>query len=209
LHAQPTVRAGLLAALGVGDRPPVAVHVVGQRTAHAAVGTDGVHRVELGLGPDGDVADRLVGQRPGPAGGDALAAGETGLGAHRVAQVERDVGVESLAAAPDHVVALDVVARADAPVAQDAGVVVDGDNRAGQIDAAAGTAGQAWCPARASWGTGAWVGGGHAVPVGELQQLVVAGRGLLGVAVAGRLVGQQQPGQHGAAALHLGGVGLD
>ena len=63
--------------------------------------------------------------------------------AHRVAEVERDVRVEPLAAAPDHVVALDVVAGADAAVAQDAGVVVDGDDRARQVDAAAGAAGQA------------------------------------------------------------------
>ena len=143
LHAQPALAPRLLAALGIGDRAPVAVHVVGERAADPAVGADGVYRVKLGLGPDRDVVDRLVGQRAGRAGGDALAAGDAGRGAHRVAEVERDVRGEPLAAAPDHVVALDVVAGADAAVAQDAGVVVDGDDRARQVDAAAFAAGQA------------------------------------------------------------------
>ena len=49
---------------------------------------------------------------------------------------------------------------------------------------------------------------GHPVPVGQREQFVVTGRGLLGVGLARRLVGQQQPGQHGAAALDLRGGGL-
>src|ERR1700722_512696 len=203
LHAQPAVAARLLAALGVGDRAPVAVHVVGQRAAHPAVRADRVDRVELALRPDRYVADRLVGQRAGRAGGDALAAGHAGRAAHRVAQVERDVRAEALAAAPDDIVALDVVAGADAAVAQDAGVVVDRDDRAGQAHAAAGAARQPGFPVRAR------VARGHAVAVGEFQQLVVGGGDLLGVTLARRLVGQQQPGEHGAAALHLGGVRLD
>ena len=55
----------------------------------------------------------------------------------RVAQVERDVRGVALSAAPDHVVALNVVAGPDAPVAEDAGVVVDRDNRVGQVCAPA------------------------------------------------------------------------
>src|SRR4029077_8621363 len=123
-----------------------------------------------------DVVDRLVCQRAGRAGGDAFTAGYARRGAHRGAQVERDVGLVPLAAAPDHVVALDVVAGPDAPVAEDAGVVVDRDDRAGQIDAAAGSARRAG------------VVTGHPVPVGQREHLVVAGRGLLGVALARRLV---------------------
>ena len=87
--------------------------------------------------------NRLVGQRAGRAGGDALTAGHAGRRAHRVAQVERDERAEPLAAAPDHVVALDVVAGPGAPVAQDAGVVIDRDDRARQVHAAPGTARQA------------------------------------------------------------------
>ena len=143
LHAQPAVRAGLLPALGEGDRVVLAVHVVGQRAADAAVRADRVHRVQFGARPDRDLADRLVGQRAGRAGRDALAAGDAGGLTHRVVQVERDPGGVALAAAADDVVALDVVAGAHAPVAQDAGVVVHRDDRAGGVGAAAGGAGKA------------------------------------------------------------------
>src|SRR5262249_4146890 len=78
LHAQPAVRAGLLAPFGERDRVLLAVHVVGQRAADAAVWADRVHRVQLGARPDRYVADGLVGQRAGRAGRDALAAGDAG-----------------------------------------------------------------------------------------------------------------------------------
>src|SRR6185312_4265606 len=182
LDAEPALRSGLLPSVGVGDRAAFPVHVVGQRAAHAAVRADGVHRVEFGARPDGDVVDRLVRQRAGRAGGHAFAARYAGRGAHRVAQVERDVRGVTLSAAPDHVVALNVIARPGAPVTEDAGVMVDRDDRAGQIDAAAGAARQ---------GGVATV---HPVPVGQREQLVVAGRGLLGVALARRLVGNKQLG---------------
>src|SRR5207302_10883612 len=133
----PALRSGLLPAVGVGDGAAFAVHVVGQRAAHAAVRADGVHRVEFGARPDGDVADRLVRQRTGRAGRHAFAARYAGRGAHRVAEVECDVRGVALSAAPDHVVALNVVAGPDAPVAEDAGVVVDRDNRVGQVRAPA------------------------------------------------------------------------
>ena len=50
---------------------------------------------------------------------------------------------------------------------------------------------------------------GDAEPVGQREQFVVAGLGLLGVLLAVRLVGQQHLGEHGAAALELRGAGLD
>src|SRR5579859_7001705 len=128
--------------------------------------------------------------------GECVAARHAGRGAHRVAKVERDVRGVALPAAPDHVVALDVVARPGAAVAEDARVVVDRDDRAGQVDAPAGSARQAVIAADAE-------------RVGQGEQLVVAGGGLLGVALARRLVGNEQPGQHRAAALELGGAGLD
>src|SRR6202034_2538215 len=143
LDAQPPLRAGLLPALRVRDRALIPVDVVGEGAADAAVRADGVHRVEFGARPDRDVADRLVRQRAGRARGHALAAGHAGRGAHRVAQVERDMGAVALAAAPDHVVALDVVAGPHTAVAEDAGVVVDRDNGAGQVGASAGPDGQA------------------------------------------------------------------
>src|SRR6185437_5319118 len=74
LDAEPALRSRLFPAFGVGDRAAFPVHVVGQRAAHAAVRADGVHRVEFGARPDGDVVDRLVRQRAGRAGGHAFAA---------------------------------------------------------------------------------------------------------------------------------------
>src|SRR5262249_37033677 len=126
----PAVRARLLTPFGEGDRAALPVHVVGQRAADAAVRADGVDRVQLFPGPDGDVPDRLVGQRPGRAGRHALTARHAGGTAHRVGEVEADVSVIALAAAADDIVALDVVAGPGAPVTQDAGVVIDSDHRA-------------------------------------------------------------------------------
>src|SRR6266550_2580351 len=196
LDAQPALGAGLVAALGERDRAPLPVHVVGERAADAAVRAHGVDLVELAAWPDRDVPDRLVGQRAGRARRDALATGHARGLPHRVVQVERDPGGVALAAAADDVVALDVVTGPHAAVAQDARVVVHGDDRIGEVRAAAGAERQAVLAA-------------HPVAVGQREQLVVAGGGLLGVAPALRLVGQQQLGQHGAAALDLAGGGLD
>ena len=196
LDAQAALGPGLVAALGERDRAPLPVHVVGQRAADPAVRAHRVDLVELGARPDRDVPDRLVGQRAGRARRDALPAGHARGLAHRVVQVERDPGGVALAAAADDVVALDVVAGAHAAVAQNARVVVHRDDRVGEVRAAAGGQREAVLAA-------------HPVAVGQREQLVVAGGGLLGVALAVRLVGQQQLGQHGAAALDLGGGGLD
>ena len=48
--------------------------------------------------------------------------------AHRVVEVEADARRVALAGAADDLVALDVVAGADAAVAEDAGLVIDGDD---------------------------------------------------------------------------------
>ena len=197
LHAQPALRPGLGAALGEGDRAALAVDVVGQRTADPAVRADAVDGVQLLARPDRDAADRLVGQRPGRAGLHALAAGDARAGAHRVVEVERDPGRVALAGAADDVVALDVVAGPDAAVAQDAGVVVDVDDGVGRVGA----------PARAARQLGGLPGDAEAV--GEIEQQVVAGLGVLGVLGARRLIGHQQLGQRGTAALQLRAGGRD
>jgi hypothetical protein len=131
----------------------------------------------------------------GGAGLHALAAGDAGRGAHRVVQVERDARGVALAGAADDVVALDVVAGPDAAVAEDAGVVVDGDDRVGAVGAPPGPARQ--------------VGGlpRHPEAVGEVEQQVVRGGGRLRVPRARRLVRDQQLGEHPAAAPQLLGVG--
>ena len=191
LHAQAPLRAGLLAAVRERDRVALAVHVVGERAADAAIRADRVHRVELGARLDRDVVDGLVHERARRTGGHALAAGHAGRLAHRVVQVERDQRGVALAGAADHVVALDVVAGADAAVAQDAGVVVHRDHGVREVLAAA-------APQRDA------VLALDAVAARQREQLVVGGRGLLGVLVGRRLVGHQELGERGAPLLDLG-----
>ncbi len=191
LDAQPALRPRLVPALGESDGAALAVDVVGQRAPDTAVGADALDRVELGAGPDGHIVDRLVGERAGGAGGDTLAAGHARRRAHRVVEVEGDARRVTLAAAADHVVALDVVAGADAAVAEDAGVVVDGDHRVGQVGTAPVGSRQ--------------VTGQHVVAVGQVEQQVVAGRGLLRVGLGCRLVDDQQLGQGRPALFELRG----
>ena len=194
LDAQPALIAGLVAALGERDRAALLVDVVGQRAAHPAVRADGVDRLELLARADRDVMDRLVDQRTGRARGDALAARHARRLAHRVVQVERDARRVALPGAADDVVALDVVARADAAVAEDAGVVVDADHRVRVVQPA---------PARLRQPLG--VAG--VVAAREVEQEVVPGGRLFGVLVG--LVGHQQLGQHRALPLDLGAAGGD
>ena len=75
----------------------------------------------------------LLVERPGRARGDALAARDAGRLAHRVVEVEADARRVTLAGAADDLVHLDVVARADAAVAEDAGLVIDGDDGARSV----------------------------------------------------------------------------
>src|SRR4051795_6874465 len=90
LHAQSALVAGLLAALGERDRLALVVDVERQRAADAAVRAHRVDLAQLGPRADRDVADRLVRDRAGRAGGDALAARHARRLAHRVVEVERD-----------------------------------------------------------------------------------------------------------------------
>src|SRR5262245_31242116 len=75
----------------------------------------------------------LVGKRPRRAGRDALAARHARALAHRVVEVKCDAGFVALARAADDFVALNLIARADTAVAEDAGLVIDGDDRAGGV----------------------------------------------------------------------------
>src|SRR5262249_38062420 len=73
--------------------------------------------------------------------------------AHRVVEVEADLRRVALAAAADDLVALDVVARADAAVAEDASLVVDGDDgrrRVGRARVAVREAGKSASSRRAA-----------------------------------------------------------
>ena len=197
LDAQTAVRARLRAAVGVGDPLALVVDVEGERAADAAVRADRVDLPQLLARADRDVVDRLVGQRAGRAGGDALAARHAGRLAHRVVEVEGDARVVALEDAADDVVALDVVARADAAIAEDARVVVDGDDRVGVVLAAAEAARDRRLLLL------------DAVAAHEDEQLVVGGRDLLRILGDRRLVDEQELGQLRAVALELGRGGLD
>ena len=70
-----------------------------------------------------------VGQGPGRARDHALAARDARRAAHRVVEVEGDPRLVPLAHPADDLVVADVVAAPDAAVAEDAGVVVDGDDQ--------------------------------------------------------------------------------
>ena len=197
LDAQAALRARLGAALGVGDRLALVVDVEGQRAADAAVRAHRFDLAQLLARADRDAVDRLVGERAGRAGGHALPAGHARRLAHRVIQVERDARRVALARAADDVVALDVVAGAHAPVAEDARVVVDRDDGVRVVLPAALTALDLGLVLL------------DAVAAHEHQQLVVGRRQLLRVLVDRRLVDQQQLGELGAVALELGRGGLD
>ena len=136
-------------------------------------------------------------ERAGRARSDAFAAGHARRLAHRVVEIEGDPGRIALSRAADDVVALDVVAGADAAVAEDARVVVDGDDRVGEVLAAT----------RAARQLGRLLL--EAVLPNEHQQLVVGGRGLLRILLDRRLVDQQQLGQLRTVAVELGRRGLD
>ena len=71
---------------------------------------------------------RLCVRAPGRAVVGALAAGHAARCAHRHVEVEGDPRCVALAHAADDVVFLDDVAAAHAAVAEDAGVVIDGDD---------------------------------------------------------------------------------
>ena len=153
--------------------------------------------VELLSRPNRHPGDRFVGERAGGAGLHALATGHTRARPHRVVQVEGDPRRVTLARAPDHVVALDVVAGPHAAVAQDAGVVVDVDDGVGIVGAPPGSARQLGrLP-------------GEAEAVAQAEEQVVGRRGLLRVLGAQGLVGEQQLGEGRPAPLQLRGGSLD
>src|SRR4051794_29371323 len=197
LHAQPALVAGLLAPVGERDRLALVVDVEGQRAADAAVRAHGVDLAQLGPRPDRHVADRLVRQRARRARGDALAARHARRLAHRVVEVERDAGRVALARAADDVVALDVVARPDAPAAQDARVVVDGDDRVREVLAPAAAPRQDALLLR------------DVVLADVDEQLVVRGLRLLRVLLDRRLVDEEQLGELRPVAVELRRVRAD
>src|SRR5262245_53553172 len=104
----------------------VVLDVIGELAADAAIRTDAVD-LAVGLGGE-DVAlvhQRRRHQRAGRAGLHAFAAGNAGRVAHRVVEVEHDLGVVAAAGHPNDVVDLHLAAGADAEIAMDAGIEID------------------------------------------------------------------------------------
>ena len=126
LDAQPPLVDRTLASLEFDDR--VLVGPGCHRAADAAVGTDGFDPRHL-VTTDDRQRQCLPDECPGRAGCSTLAARDAGALAHRLVEIEGDPCRGPLAGSPDHLVGLDVVAGSDAAVAEDAGLVVDGDDR--------------------------------------------------------------------------------
>src|SRR5262249_39615228 len=116
----------------VGDPVRGLVDVVRQAASDAAVRAHALDLLEL-LPGDDRRADRLVDEGARRAHRHALAAGDAGALSHGRVEIERDLRAVALAGAADHVVVLDLVAAADAPIAEDAGLVVDRDHLGARV----------------------------------------------------------------------------
>src|SRR5262245_21709949 len=73
--------------------------------------------------------DAAIGQGSGRAGDHALATGHAGGLAHRIVEVEGDARLVPLVHPADDLVVADFVTAANATVAEDAGIVIDGDDQ--------------------------------------------------------------------------------
>ena len=121
--------------------------------------------------------DAFVGERAGRAGNHALATGDTRGIPHRRIEIERDACGIAFAHAPQDEIAFDFVAAANAAVAKNASVVVDGDRQRGIILAAGN---RAFCEARL----------GSARRFRERLQFAVAG--ILLARARGRVIGHHE-----------------
>src|SRR5262249_36436998 len=162
---------------------------VGELAADAAIGADAVH-FAVGLAGE-DVILVHHGrrhQRPGRTGLHAFAAGDAGRSAHRVVEIEHDLGVVTTPGHADDVVDLHLAAGADAEVAVNAGIEVD---RHGGMAAVGRRAPVAREPS--------------ALDVLPLDDPPERGIGIVRKLLAG-LIGEQELGHHAASG--LGAVGL-
>ena len=105
----------------------VVLDLEGQLAADAAIGADGLDLAVIGLAVAvlGRIHHGGGRQRAGGTGLHALAAGDTGGGAHGIVHVEDDLRVMPAPGHADHVVDLHLAAGADAEVAVDAGIQID------------------------------------------------------------------------------------
>src|SRR5262249_3430860 len=130
--AQPPIVPAAVAALGPNDLVRRGIDVQRQGTPDTAIRTDAFDVSGL-IWRNERQGECLVGERASGAGRDAFAARHARALAHRVVEVERDPRFVPLAGPADDFVALNLVACPDAAVAEDAGLVIDGDDGAGGV----------------------------------------------------------------------------
>ena len=145
---------------------------------------------------DGDRgADRnFVGERAGGAGNHAFAAGDASGIAHRRVEIKSNAGGVAFAHAAEDEIVFDLVATTDAAVAEDAGVVFDGDGEGGIVGTAGGGA------ARKAWSADASL-------LGESLEFAVCGTLLAGARRG--MVGHQEFEQGLARGENFFGVDAD
>src|SRR5262249_9235308 len=105
------------------------LNVVCHRTADTAIRTDAVNT--LLLFPHNRKRDGLVDERACGTDCCAFAARDTGTVPHRPIEVERNARGISLPGPADHLVGLHLIAGADAAVAENACLVIDGNDGGG------------------------------------------------------------------------------
>ena len=109
---------------------PVIFQMVGDLAANAAERTDAVDGAVRGADADTGFVDHGGRQQcAGGAGLHTFATGHAGRLSHRVIEIENDFGFCSPGSHSDDIVALDLAAGADAQIAMDAGVKIDGHGR--------------------------------------------------------------------------------
>ena len=124
--AQSRVTAWTLATLCVNNG--AVLHVVRDRAAHAAVRTDAGHGRGLGLGQQRN-RERLVHERPRGTGRCTFATRNTRALAHRQIEIKADASVVTPARSANDLVALNLVAGTDTSVTQNAGRMIDSNDR--------------------------------------------------------------------------------
>ena len=130
--AEPVLVRGPVAALDGDDA--VVLDLIGELAADAAIRADAVDLAVRRVGVNAALIDEaLLHQRASRAGLHALAAGNTGRGAHGVVEVEDDLFERSPRRHADHVVDLHLAAGAHAQRAMDAGVELHRHRRMAEV----------------------------------------------------------------------------
>ena len=115
------------ASLGEYDGIAFPVDVIGQSATDTAIGTHAIDLLEVRSRSEGQ-ADCPVHECAGRTGRRTFAAGHAAALAHLLVEVEGNARFVSLTAPTDDFVALHVVARSDAAIAENAGLMIDVDH---------------------------------------------------------------------------------